>query len=109
MQVREWNDQRQSVRDLVDHKIELNDNEVHQVTKVVEIALWCVKAEPAPRPPMDFVLQCLEERAEMTDWTRMHTGVDQSLGEPSNGEITDSDVDSDEGVEMLRRGPESTR
>ncbi|CAM6029918.1 unnamed protein product [Sphagnum balticum] len=107
--VREWNDQKESVRDLVDHRLELNENEVHQVTRVVEIALWCVQREPAPRPPMDFVLQCLEEHAEMTDWTRMHTGVDQSLGEPSNGGITDSDADSDEGVEMLRRGPEGTR
>ncbi len=111
MQVREWNDQRKSVRDLVDHKLELNDNEVQQVTRVVEIALWCVQREPAPRPPMDFVLQCLEGRREMTDWTRKHTGANQSLGEPSNGEITDadSDADSDERVEMLPRGPDGTR
>jgi hypothetical protein len=109
MQVREWNDQSKSVKDLVDHKLELNDNEVHQVTRVVEIALWCVQREPTPRPPMDFVLQCLEGRVEMMDWTRMHTGANHSLGEPSNGEITNSDADSDEGVEMLRRGPEDTR
>jgi hypothetical protein len=103
MQVREWNDQDISVRNLVDHRLELNDNEVHQVTRVVEIALRCVEDEPAPRPPMDFVLQYLEERAEMTDWTRRHA-------EPSDAEITDADSDahSDEGEEMRRIRPAGT-
>jgi hypothetical protein len=95
MQVTRESNDPNSVGDLVDHRLELNDNEVRQVTRVVEIALRCVDNEPAPRPPMDFVLQYLDGRAEMTDWTRRPT-------EPSDAENTDahSDAHSDEGEEM---------
>jgi len=116
MQVREWNDQGRLVNDLMDQNLQLNDIQVRQVERGVEIALSCVQTEPARRPPMDFVLQCLEERAEMTDWTmdtgvnrNRNTGANQALGEPSNGEITDADANSGEGVQMLRRGPRSSR
>ncbi|CAM6078987.1 unnamed protein product [Sphagnum tenellum] len=68
-----------------------------------------VARDPAPRPSMDSVLQRLEECVEMTDWTmdtgvnkNINTGANQSLGEPSNGEITDADAYSSEGVQMLR-------
>jgi hypothetical protein len=95
MQVREWNGQSNSVKDHVDHRLELNDNEVHQVTRVVEIALRYVENDRDSRPTMHSVLQNLDERAEMTDSTRRHT-------EPSDAEIIDADSDahSVEGQEM---------
>ncbi len=67
------------MKDLVDQKLQLNDIEVHQVKRVVEIALSCVETKPEPRPPMDIVLPCLEERAKMEEWTRMHIGVNSNM------------------------------
>jgi hypothetical protein len=42
MQVPDWHDKNKSIKHLVDRKLELNDNEVRQVRKVVKIVLLCV-------------------------------------------------------------------
>jgi hypothetical protein len=102
MQVKEWNDKSKLMKDLVDQKLQLNDIEVHQVERVVEIALLCVKKEPKLRPPMDIVLPCLEEHAEMEDWITMNIKVNRNMNIDAVDEplFNMRELSNSEGLEM---------
>ncbi len=86
----------------MEQNLQLNDIEVRQVKRVVEIALACVETNPKPWPPMDIVLPCLEERAEMEDWTRMHIEVNSNMDiDASDAPLLNTGESSNsEGIEM---------